>query len=64
MTPEEQEVSDCLDKVFAYCRKHEKSCEGCIFFKSIHICDAVIVSCKVMYAPEIFGRERGEESDD
>ena len=54
MTPEEKEISDCLDKVFTYCKKH-KNCEGCIFFRKLIIGPVGIAYCKVTYAPEVFG---------
>lgn len=63
MTPEEQEISNCLDKVFAYCKSHKDNCEGCIFFKSIRVFDSILVTCKVMYAPEIFGESADDEQN-
>ena len=60
MTPEEKEISDCLDKVFKYCKSHKHDCSGCIFYKEIRLFDKVLVCCKVMFAPEIFGRSKEE----
>lgn len=55
MTDEEKEVSECLDKVFAYCSKHKDTCEGCIFYREISIGSKGHSHCKVLYAPEVFG---------
>lgn len=56
MTDREQEISDCLDKVFAYCLEHKGSCEGCIFFTSVSVGDKSVGICRVTYAPDIFGQ--------
>lgn len=64
MTPEEVEVSRCLDKVFEYCLKHEGSCKGCIFFKYVQLGNVGFSMCKVRYAPEIFGESRRGEDED
>ena len=61
MTPEELEVQKCLDKVFAYCKQHGDSCQGCIFYKLVRIGRIGITSCRVMYAPEIFGKSGKDE---
>ena len=60
MTDKEQEISDCLDKVFAYCLEHEGSCEGCIFFTSVSVGDVSVGICRVTYAPDIFGQGERE----
>ncbi len=63
MTPEELEIRKCLDKVFAYCRAHEGSCEGCIFFKYVQIANFGMRSCRVMYAPLLFDEEDKHRDD-
>jgi len=62
MTPEEIEVSKCLDRVFEYCLQHKDTCKGCIFFKYTQVGNVGFVSCKVQYAPEVFGEsQRGND---
>lgn len=57
MTAEELEVTECLDKIFKYCRKHKDSCEGCVFYREMTIGELQFVSCRVMHAPDIFGND-------
>lgn len=59
MTPEELEISRCLDRVFEYCKSHKGTCEGCIFFRYVQVGPVALASCKVSYAPEVFGERQG-----
>lgn len=63
MTEEELEVQRCLDKVFEYCKSHKGTCKGCIFFKYTQIGNIGIASCKITYAPEVFGESQGDSND-
>lgn len=59
MTPEEQELNDSLNKIFAYC-KNRKSCEGCIFFRLVRVGPVGWGYCRVSYAPDVFGESQGD----
>ena len=64
MTPRqvrEAHLKQCLDDIFEYCREHDGTCEGCIFFRKVSVFGLNLGICRVMDATDTFGwRDQGE----
>lgn len=58
MTDEEKELEESLARIFRYCKSHENTCEGCIFFRQTQIGPIVFARCRVKYSPEFFQDEQ------
>ena len=51
----EQDLEQCLSKIFEYCTEHKDTCTGCIFWREISVGNRKAGHCRVMYAPDVFG---------